>query len=291
MSNDVAFLTTIFPMEERYLLDFFGSLKKQTVKNFDVVVVNDGYKDFSSIRKQFDFLNIIELDYSSTPAKNREYGINYVNNKGYDILIFGDSDDCFSENRIQVCLELLNSCEIVVNDLSLFDDGGTYSENYFSHRVNNGESIAIEMVKDKNLFGLSNTAIRLDILDSVSFDDDLIAVDWYLFSKLLLEGNRAVFTNETLTFYRQYSGNTVGMNNVTKEYFMKGVEVKLLQYKLLCDQGWDYVNSFNEISDLKKMVQGKDQLMRHVTSLREDEIKFPFWWEGIRLLRNNHEVN
>ena len=35
----IGFLTTIFPMKERYIYDFFDSIKNQIYKNFDVIVV------------------------------------------------------------------------------------------------------------------------------------------------------------------------------------------------------------------------------------------------------------
>ena len=40
-NKKTAFLTTIFEMNKRYLQDFFKSLKNQTYKNFDIIVVND----------------------------------------------------------------------------------------------------------------------------------------------------------------------------------------------------------------------------------------------------------
>ena len=121
----IAFLTTIFPMEKSYLIDFFDSLLKQTFKKVDIIVVNDGFSNFDDISKQYSSeLNIIELKYLNTPAKNREYGINYCIEKGYDVLVFGDSDDCFKENRIEKSLELLEDKQILVNDLTLLNENG-----------------------------------------------------------------------------------------------------------------------------------------------------------------------
>ena len=80
--NKVSFLTTVYPMNEKYLYDFFNSLKNQTCQNFDLVVINDGYKKFDKIKNDHNQnLNIIEIPCSSTPAKNREYGINYCMTK------------------------------------------------------------------------------------------------------------------------------------------------------------------------------------------------------------------
>lgn len=218
MSKKIAFLTTIFPMKEKYLDDFFTSLLNQTYKVFDVIVVNDGFQSFEEIQVKYSQLNIIELKYSNTIAKNREYGINYVVENNYDILIFGDSDDYFTQNRVSKSLELLKNNDIVVNDLSLFDDESIYVKKYISNRIKNNTLIDFDFIKDKNIFGLSNTALNVAILDNVYFEDDLVAVDWFLYKKLLKSKNSAIFTNEIETYYRQYENNTVGLNTVNDSY-------------------------------------------------------------------------
>ena len=53
IKRKVAFLTTIFPMNKKYLCDFFDSLQTQTDKNFDVVIVNDGYDDFRKFKNKY----------------------------------------------------------------------------------------------------------------------------------------------------------------------------------------------------------------------------------------------
>jgi len=81
------------------------------------------------------------------------------------------------------------------------------------------------------------------------------------------------------------------MNGLTLDNFKKGIDVKSLQYRLLSEQGWDFKKEFNEMSDLKKLVPGEAELMSYLAHLKENKIDFPFWWEEIKLLRNDHEVN
>lgn len=265
----VAFLTTIFPMDEQYLYDFFDSLKTQTHKEFDVIVVNDGYKNLEEIKNLYSpTLTIIELNYSNTPAKNREYGINYCIDNDYDILIFGDSDDFFEANRIEKSLELLEQYDIVVNDLSFFDKHSIYETKYFSNRLKNLTPIEFEFIKTKNIFGLSNTAIKLNRIDKVCFPKELIAVDWYLFSILLIEGKTAIFTNETITYYRQYSENIVGFKELDKKSFEKGIEVKRRHYNSLSHKVEDFSKELDRLSDVKH-------------NDKSGEIKIFFWWELI----------
>ena len=218
--KNVAFLTTIFPMKEQFLNDFFDSLSRQTYDKFDVIVVNDGYDNFYDVKIKYQNLSIIELPYSDTPAKNREYGINYCIDNKFDILIFGDSDDYFSNNRITKSVKLLSDHEIVVNDLTTFDKTGIIQHKYISTRVKNNSIINYSFIKDKNIFGMSNTAINLNILDKVKFDDSLVAVDWLMFKDLLKLGHKAIFTNEIISYYRQYSDNTIGLREVEGRYLL-----------------------------------------------------------------------
>jgi len=218
--KNVAFLTTIFPMEERFLIDFFDSLSGQTYDNFDVIVVNDGYDNFYDVKMKYQNLSIIELPYSDTPAKNREYGINYCIKRKYDILIFGDSDDYFSNNRVELSLNMLNSNDIVVNDVSLFSDRGVYETMYISNRLSDNSKVNFNYIKNKNIFGLSNTALKINILSKVSFDKDLVAVDWYLYKSLLKNSCKAIFTNKAITYYRQHKDNTIGLQAGKGKYYL-----------------------------------------------------------------------
>jgi glycosyltransferase involved in cell wall biosynthesis len=218
--KNIVFLTTIFPMKEQFLIDFFNSLSRQTYDKFDVVVVNDGYDNFYDIKIKYQNLSIIELPYSDTTAKNREYGINYCIDNKYDVLIFGDSDDYFSDNRIEESLKYLETFDIVVNDLNLFDKNGTYEEKYISNRLNHESEVKLDYIQDKNIFGLSNTAIKTNILDGVKFDQDLISVDWYLYKELLRKGYNSIFTNKAITYYRQHKDNTIGLKAIKGKYYL-----------------------------------------------------------------------
>jgi len=216
--KNVAFLTVIFPMKEEYLIDFFNSLTNQTFNKFDVIVINDGYKNFRDIQIKYEDLSIIELPFSDTPSKNREFGINYCIKKNYDILIFGDSDDYFTNNRIAKSIDLLTNHNIVVNDLTTFDETGILHNNYFSNRLKNNQIIDYNFIINKNILGLSNTAINLKILDKVLINRNEVAVDWFIFKNLLKLDYKAIFTNEIITYYRQHYNNTLGLKEEGGEF-------------------------------------------------------------------------
>jgi len=218
--NKVAFLTTIFPANRKFLKSFFNSLFKQTYKDFDLIIVNDNFKNLEFYKNLYPSLNIVNINSNKSPSKNREIGINYCIDYKYENLIFGDSDDYFKKNRIGKSLELLKKADIVVNDLSLFNDNGIYEKNYLSNILTNLDIVDFEFIKDKNIFGMSNTALKLKNIKKVSFNSTIIAVDWYFFKTILKKGSKAVFTNETETFYRQYENNTIGLHVKNNKYYL-----------------------------------------------------------------------
>jgi Glycosyl transferase family 2. len=265
-------------MKEGHLEVFFSSLSRQTFDNFDVVVLNDNYGPLNKFKSKYSELNIIDLPYNGTIAKNREYVINFVKNSSYDIAIFGDSDDYFDANRIEKAVELLGENDIVVNDITLFDDGGIYDESYISKRVKNNSLIDIEFIKDKNIFGMSNTAVRLSIFGELNFNPDLIAVDWFLFSILLLNSaTKAVFTTDTQTYYRQYADNTVGMKMLTKSSYIHGLVVKEKHYRALSSYNDCFIHLGDEVQKLAR-VAVSEELVEELNIVNSH----PLWWENIR---------
>jgi hypothetical protein len=263
--KSVAFLTTIFPQNEKFLKSFLDSLSAQTYKDFDLIIVNDSFKNLNYYKDLYSNLNIVNINSSGTSAKNKEVGINYCIEKKYDILIFGDSDDYFKNNRVEKSIKILNQADIVVNDLSLFHENAVYNKRYLSKRVKNLQIIKFEFIKNKNIFGFSNSAIKLFNKKKIFIPNDLVAVDWYIFSNFLLKGYKAVFTDETISFYRQYEQNIIGLKQLDEKSFNKVKNIKIKHFKALSVNG----NQFdNELKILNSLNFDKRR-----------EIKNPLWWE------------
>jgi len=285
--NETAVLGVIFPGVKSFIDEYLCSLVNQDFKEFDLVILNDGFVNFQDIKKRFR-LNIEEIERRGSPAEIREFGINYLREKGYKYIVFTDTDDFFESNRIKESLKLLKNHDIVVNDVHTCSDKKHPIERlYMSERLKDLSDINQEFILDKNIFGFSNTAIKAECLTkNVKFEKSLVAVDWYFFTALLQKRN-AVFTNKTATFYRIYEGNTVGLSyELTPERIKKGLEVKSMHYKLLSETNSRYKSLFlsfesvkNNISDIRYM----REYLKNAKSLRK---KKPFWWEEIRLPEN-----
>lgn len=271
----IAFFSVIFPSIEFFLYDYFISLSQQTYKNFDIILVNENCQNFIQAKSEFTDLNIIEIPPSSSIIKNRERGISWMKKEGYEYIIFGDADDYFSLNRVEVCLNLLDNNKIVFNDLTTFNESGIINDKYLSNRLNKNQTIDFEYIKNRNVLGLSNTAIQSKIVDKdLSFPEELIAFDWAFFSYLMLRNNnKAIFTNEALTYYRQHGTNTIGLQNRPENY-RKIIEVKFQHYKFLSKFEKVYIPKMEKYEKtLENMVKIKKEM--------DSQIKYPLWWEII----------
>ena len=277
----------MFPAMKKFLNDYLKSLEKQTDKNFDLIIVNDGLSGFGRSAKRYRLNNIQEIKGGGSIAKNRELGINYVKNKGYDYLIFTDSDDFFAHNRVKKSVELLKYYDIVVNDLTTVSaKGKTLNKLYFSKRLKNLFKIRCDFIKDKNIFGLSNTAIRVGCLErKTNFQNDLIAVDWNLFYGLLKNGCSAIFSNETETFYRIYKGNTVGLSPVSKKNISQRAAAKFRHYLILSQSDKSYKSLAIGFGELIKKMNNKNFKNKYLNKIKSSCINKPFWWEEVKLLK------
>ena len=286
---NLAVLTTIYPMEKQFVLEFFKSLQDQSDANFTIIVVNDGFQNFHHIKALFPNLRIIELPAAGSIAKNREHLLLFAKSNNYQQVIFADSDDTFSSNRVDLSRNALLHFDIVVNDLTTMQASSVINENIFSQRLVNNSSISLELILDKNLFGLSNTAINLEKVpfSLLKFPNELIAVDWYLFSLLLFNGLSARFTSDCITYYRQHTNNTIGMVSMTSATIKHIIQTKEIHYKSLQKHSSKFASLLNETLQIKEIISNEATL-NSLIRLNSNMKKTLFWWE---LQVNINEIN
>jgi len=282
MNSPGVFFTAAYPKALPYLSDVCKSALEQTRTDFDFIVVNDGC-DPSAIKEAFSGLSIILVDGVKGIAANRLLGIEYAKTHGYDYLLFCDADDTFTANRYERTLKAFedSKADIVVCNLNIVDEElRPLIPDYFNKELSAPQWIKPEFLMDKNIFGMSNTAIRLSaITDAISIPDIPI-VDWYLFTLLLQRGLRAKYITESLVDYRQYSDNMIGINRFDVASFKRLTKHKNNHYKLLLESGYQqYKPLFEESETLLNLTDSEiDSLVANGLS----EHPQPLWWQIIK---------
>lgn len=276
--NKVALFSVVYEGAEPFVDDFFESVKNQSYKEFDLIIVNDGYKckKFSSIYQE---LRIFEIEGDSTISGNRAIGLNYAIEKGYDYIFLCDIDDYLHPCRVEHVLNVFDGNDIIVNDIDIVDTKRkTILKAYFQKSINESTTLDREFIKEKNIFGFSNTAIRVSSLTKVEFPKDLKIVDWYYFTQLLNIGLKAKFLSESLTEYRQHSGNMIGISSFTVNIFRKLLILKKKHYLYFYDNK-EYQGLYNQMI---KLEAESDKNIELIIQKNSQNIPYPMWWQNVK---------
>lgn len=282
MKTSTAVFTVIFPANLPLLKDFITSLNKQTFSAFEVVVANDGVSDPDHYLKDLAAPYRV-LPVAGTPPQIREQGIDFLRREEYPYLVFADSDDAMSVNRIEESVRLLQDHGIVCNDLDLIDHDGTLLErDFWSTRLSPGAAVDAHFLADKNIVGLGNAAIRAELLTAMDVPSHLTAVDWFLFYQWVGRGS-AIFTNACKTLYRQHAGNTIGLKRVDRKRLENVISAKKIHYTALLKQGFALQEQLEQVVLLESKLKRDDFLEESLALLNSKGINY-FWWEETNYL-------
>jgi hypothetical protein len=280
----VCFVTVVHSKVELYLVDFFNSLKEQSVKSFELILFNDSL-DKSLLIKLSVGLNVRIIDVKGTPSEIRNEMILFLIKSHFEYCIFGDADDFFQKNRIKENILLLENSDIVANDVHLVNQkGDLIQKNYFSNRLENESLIDFNTILDKNILGLGNTAIRTSILTkSLLVSSNIFAVDWQVFSRLLIiYKSKTIFTNNTAIYYRQYKGNMIGLNKLNLEKVKFIINVKIEHFKSLSNFGKIFKDKLNSYYKLKTYLLNNENCNDYIDKINKLENTCFFWWEEVK---------
>lgn len=282
MYNPGVFFSVVYPQALPYLKDMRESVLSQTRKDFDVIIVNDGC-DKERIIEELQGLDITILEAEGGFTANRLQGINYARNKGYKYFLFCDADDSFTSNRYERTIAEFeeSNADIIVCNLNIADEQcHPFLKDYFTKEIPNERWIDVDFLKDKNIFGMSNTAIRLSsIIEKIQLPETPI-VDWLLFTELLLKGLKAKYIKDSMINYRQYSANMIGITKYDAVSFRRLASLKYNHYTLLTDAGYKQFEPYRQENE-------------SLQNLSDDEIEIvvkrelaihpqPLWWQIIK---------
>ena len=216
---------------ENYAKDYFKSIMNQDTDQFDLLIINDNTESLE-IREMNVNVDEIMISNNNSPAMIRYEGLNYAIRNDYQNLIFSDLDDFFSMNRISSSISALQKYDFVFNEIFLTDKNSEIiDENYF-YKICPEKSVdTFNRIIDYNCFGLSQTGINLQTIKDFYIPENIIAVDWWIFTIMLLNGATGKFIDNAITYYRQSDHNLVGMKKLLNKNRLKiGIKVKQIHY-------------------------------------------------------------
>lgn len=157
------------------------SLVEQTFKDFEVLVCDDGSTDNSKeiadkYKESLDIHYIWNENWGG-PARPRNIGIRAA--KG-EWLCFLDSDDWWTNNKLELCLPYLEHNDILYHNLYLYDQNkGLIADNFIRCRQPQ-TPVYEDLLLNMNCCTNSSVVLRKSVVEQVGFfteDKALIAVE------------------------------------------------------------------------------------------------------------------
>lgn len=278
----IAVLAVVYPEVEQYFGAFLRSIEEQTYTDFELVLVNDGFRKLGKYLTN-NTIKTTVLPFQGTWAEIRVRGIQWLDNNKFDYIIFADADDYSALNRIETVINLLEDYDMVCCDSYLFGDTEDMYVPFISTRFKDGDLITIKSIHDKNILG-SNVGARIDAIIPVLADmpADIIAFDWLLFSLSLLRGSTCIFTEKTCCYYRQHSNNIASPWNVTNQQIIRGVNVKKKHYAALIGKSTQYKQLSDCFTFLSEKMKDNHFTELYCEAVRKNIPQNPLWWEIIK---------
>lgn len=282
----IAFGTVIYQEAENYLKDFFDSVAAQTYSNFTLLILNENiskerckvllrdYEDYHSCAE------ILDCPKEESIVGHRIRLMREAKKRHYRLLIIGDCDDVFSKERVKAVTDLYESNR----DVAFFYNDIT---DFFGKKMMPplpDVTSSIDHILELNYLGMSNTAINLsvitdDFLESLS-DFKGNVFDWYLFSRIILNGGMGKYVFDGGTGYRLHDANIVGIREDNDKNIAYELMVKRNHYHLLSK----YSPKYEQLS------VKYDNINTDNLSKKKTKQGLHYWWDLIRLEDTDENV-
>ena len=234
---------------ESTILDTLKKLKKQTIKDFEAVIVNDGSIDKTENIVE-NFIDNSNLNWQLINQENKGEGearnTGLRNAKG-EYILFLDADDYLANDALK---KLYNTLISNKADLSFSSYSYIYSDD--SQKLYHHPNKTYSQEEVMKLFfrrlanpGIGNTLIKKEIINkyNLKFEKYKAGADNHFFRKLLLFVNKAVSIEDNLFFYiyndssimnTRYSFNRLdsihSVLDTIKEYKENGINQNTIKY-------------------------------------------------------------
>jgi hypothetical protein len=204
--KSLALYTTIYPGVEDYLKDWFRSVREQTDQKFKTWIGVDSLTVDAIMDAMGGDPNAtwVPAAPGDTPAQVRQRALEQLV-ETCDGVVLVDSDDILHPSRVASARESLKKNDLVGCALRLVDQSG--GDVGMAFRMPPHAAPA-DVLPRNNVFGLSNSAYRSDLLRRcLPIPDDVALVDWYLATRAWLLGAKLDFDDVIRMDYRQHGMN------------------------------------------------------------------------------------
>ena len=220
---------------EKYLEECLESIRNQSYKDYELIIVNDGSTDESGkivedYRDKFKYVKIINQENKGI-SEARNTGLKYA--KG-EYILFVDSDDYLRKDTLEKLINtaLETNSDIVISNYYLYFHNGNDIK-HLKHMpkkktYSNNEVINL-MLLNKIQGHVWNKLFKYSLLNKINFEfeKDRIIEDIFPIFKAVNSASKIVYIDEALYFYRQREESLVNKRNkkLTEDYYHAAISI------------------------------------------------------------------
>lgn len=202
-------ISVIIPMynASEYILSCVSSVIEQTIKDFEIILVDDGSTDNSLelVRQINDSRLHVFLKANGGPSDSRNYGLSVA--KG-EYITFVDSDDIVSENYLEYLLIGAKKGDASISITSFSRNRvmkkPVYKETRFFSRDQ-----ALKQLFCDNLYGMSlwGKLFKKELFDGLKFPVGKYYEDMFVMDIVFNKAGKIAFSPVETYFYRKANGS------------------------------------------------------------------------------------
>ena len=287
---------------EKYLEQCLNSIKNQTYKNFEVILVNDGSMDHSEsicmdfVKVDTRFKYFTKVNGGASSARN--FGLNHVTG---DYITFIDADDWVEENHLEVLINNIkeNNSDMAVSSIKKFDNSNNFYFRVYSNeekyllnynKLNREEFLVIlpKLILANNSYKVAVSKLfKKELVTDVRFDESIVyGEDLEFFFKIYNNINSISYIDEVTYVYRLHDERS------SSKFGQLHMEQELAIYKKMYERIEElglptihYVNTLRNLLDYRKdYLDNRDLYNEYVEFLEKIEKKITYPKELISII-------
>ena len=282
----LALYTTMYPGVEPFLPAWQASVATQTDTRFDLCVGLDALTPDAVAEAAGGTLDArwVRGNEGDTPASIRTAALALLAER-YDAVVLVDSDDVLHPTRVAAARAALQTADVAACALSIGDADATD----LGLRFGPPDGDARGILSRYNVFGLSNSAYRADVLRAcLPVQRDCVLFDWLLATRAWAAGATMSFDRVPRMTYRQHGANIAGvMPPYSAAYVLRACALVLDHYECALHPGWPMPSACRtELEGARHTVRrfaasitaSSERLNRYLTALNALDPVFVWWW-------------
>lgn len=226
MSNLISIIVPVYNVQQ-YVGPCIESIIKQTYKNLEIIIINDGSVDGSlSVCEEY-----AEKDKRIKIISQKNGGLSAARNTGLDhargeYIGFVDSDDRVSPVFVEVLFHLITTYHADISQCSYTKTENTHDEirqkDFLPAISIYQQDEYIQKLYDARFYPSNiicwNKLYTKKLWEDVRFPSNLLHEDEYTIPEILLKAENIVVTTEPLYGYLQRSNSIMSSENLVKRY-------------------------------------------------------------------------